>query len=62
MKTERRGEHDPAASDDVEIEPISGQPVLAAEKNLTTNTTEDSSPPAGEEEQTTVPLDERRRG
>ncbi|HEY0375691.1 MAG TPA: hypothetical protein VGC87_01900 [Pyrinomonadaceae bacterium] len=57
MKTETRGEND-----EVEIEPISGQPILEAEKNLTRNTTKDSSPPVGEEEQATVPLDERRRG
>jgi hypothetical protein len=56
MKTETRGD-----SDEVEIEPISGQPILEAEKNLTRNTTKDSSPPVGEEEQATVPLDERRR-
>ncbi|HWT01110.1 MAG TPA: hypothetical protein VN256_12755 [Pyrinomonadaceae bacterium] len=60
MKTETRRETDAAASDEVEIEPISGQPVLAAEKNLTSNTTEDSSPPVGEEDETTVPADERR--
>ncbi|HYG82502.1 MAG TPA: hypothetical protein VD861_19050 [Pyrinomonadaceae bacterium] len=62
MKTQTRGENDAPASDEVEIEPISGQPVLEAEKNLTGNTTADSSPPVGEEEETTVPLDERRRG
>jgi hypothetical protein len=62
MKTETRRGDDAAGSDEVEIEPISGQPVLEAEKNLTVNTTADSSPPVGEEEETTVPLDERRRG
>jgi hypothetical protein len=56
MKTETQRD-----SDEVEIEPISGQPILEAEKNLTRNTTKDSSPPVGEEEQTTVPLDERQR-
>ena len=61
MKTETQKEHDAQESEEVEIEPISGQPVLSAEKNLTTNTTKDSSPPVGEEDETTVPVDERRR-
>ncbi len=54
MKTETRGD-----SDEVDIEPISGQPILEAEKNLTRNTTKDSSPPVGEEGRATVSKDKR---
>jgi hypothetical protein len=61
MKAKTRSENDAPESDEVEIEPISGQPILEAEKNLTRNTTKDSSPPVGEEAHTTVALDERRR-
>jgi hypothetical protein len=47
------------ADDGGEIEPVSGQPILDAEKNLTRNTTKDSSPPVGEEGRATVPQDKR---
>jgi hypothetical protein len=54
MKT-RAGREDEGG----DIETVSGQPILDAEKNLTRNTTKDSSPPVGEESQATVPRDER---
>jgi len=47
------------ADDGGEIEPVSGQPILDAEKNLTRNTTKDSSPPVGEEGRATVSKDKR---
>jgi hypothetical protein len=58
MKTGTRREGDAPQDDAAEIEPVSGQPVLEAEKNLTRNTTKDSSPPVGEEHRATVPTDE----
>ena len=62
MRTTTDRKDDAPEGDEIEIEPISGQPILDAEKNLTRNTTKDSSPPVGAENQATVPLDERRRG
>ena len=55
MKAATRKEND----DGGEIEPVSGQPILDAEKNLTRNTTKDSSPPVGEEGRATVSTGKR---
>ena len=41
-----------------EMEPVSGQPIEEAEKNLSRHTTKDSSPPIGEEWRTSVTADE----
>lgn len=40
--------------DDGDLEPVSGQPIDEAEKNLSSHATSDSSPPVGEEERTSV--------
>ena len=41
-------------NDDVDVEPVSGQPIEEAEKNLSRHATKDSSPPVGEESRTSV--------
>jgi hypothetical protein len=55
MRTKAGLTHD----DGGEMESVSGQPILDAEKNLTRNTTKDSSPPVGEEGRATVSKDKR---
>jgi hypothetical protein len=42
-----------------DIEPVSGQPIEEAEKNLSRHTTKDSSPPVEEQWRTSVPLDDK---
>jgi hypothetical protein len=45
-------------SDGGDIEPVSGQPIDEAEKNLSRHATKDSSPPVGEEWRASVTADE----
>ena len=41
-----------------DIEPVSGQPIDEAEKNLSRHATKESSPPVGEERRASVKTDE----
>jgi len=43
-----------------DVEPVTGQPIEEAEKNLSRHTTKDSSPPVEEQWRTSVPLDKGR--
>lgn len=47
-------------NDDVDVEPVSGQPIEEAEKNLSRHATKDSSPPIGEESRTSVSANNER--
>jgi hypothetical protein len=42
-----------------DIDPVTGQPIEEAEKNLSRHTTKDSSPPVEEQWRTSVPLDDK---
>jgi hypothetical protein len=46
--------------DAVDVEPVSGQPIEEAEKNLSRHATKDSSPPIGEESRTSVSANDER--
>ena len=52
MSADNRARRDEAAGD---VDPVRGQPIEEAEKNLSRHSTKDSSPPVDEQWRTSVP-------
>jgi hypothetical protein len=53
MRMQTRDDAD-AGNEAGDVEPVTGQPIEEAEKNLSRHATKDSSPPVGEERRTSV--------